>query len=181
MPRRSILSATERDTLLALPESQDDLIRYYMNGANVRSLYAIGQKQKLLREGIDTWDTVQTFLTFDNGAQWTVETGWCLPASFPKANDGRSFIITENKYFRADAQLRGYEIFAQQQSSTPNYNFINYINGKASGYGIQPLHDFIEHILTGTPYLATAEDGLQATLICEAVHQSLDRGEVVYL
>lgn len=29
MPRRSILSATERDTLLALPDSQDDLIRYY--------------------------------------------------------------------------------------------------------------------------------------------------------
>ncbi|RMR22439.1 DUF4158 domain-containing protein, partial [Pseudomonas syringae group genomosp. 3] len=29
MPRRSILSASERDTLLALPDSQDDLIRYY--------------------------------------------------------------------------------------------------------------------------------------------------------
>ncbi len=29
MPRRLILSATERDTLLALPESRDDLIRYY--------------------------------------------------------------------------------------------------------------------------------------------------------
>ena len=29
MPRRLILSATERGTLLALPESQDDLIRYY--------------------------------------------------------------------------------------------------------------------------------------------------------
>lgn len=29
MPRRSILSATECDTLLALPDSQDDLIRYY--------------------------------------------------------------------------------------------------------------------------------------------------------
>lgn len=29
MPRRSILSATERASLLALPESQDDLIRYY--------------------------------------------------------------------------------------------------------------------------------------------------------
>lgn len=28
IPRRSILSAIERDTLLALPESQDDLIRY---------------------------------------------------------------------------------------------------------------------------------------------------------
>lgn len=29
MPRRSILLASERDTLLALPDSQDDLIRYY--------------------------------------------------------------------------------------------------------------------------------------------------------
>ncbi|RMN68159.1 Transposase [Pseudomonas savastanoi pv. savastanoi] len=29
MPRRSILSASERDTLLALPDIQDDLIRYY--------------------------------------------------------------------------------------------------------------------------------------------------------
>lgn len=29
MPRRSILSASERDTLLALLENQDDLIRYY--------------------------------------------------------------------------------------------------------------------------------------------------------
>ena len=29
MPRRSILSATERDNLMALPEGEDDLIRYY--------------------------------------------------------------------------------------------------------------------------------------------------------
>ncbi|MCV5863352.1 hypothetical protein OFN36_30560, partial [Escherichia coli] len=28
MPRRLILSATERDSLLELPESEDDLIRY---------------------------------------------------------------------------------------------------------------------------------------------------------
>src|SRR3546814_14630488 len=29
MPRRSILSATERQSLLALPDVKDDLIRYY--------------------------------------------------------------------------------------------------------------------------------------------------------
>ena len=29
MPRRSILSPAERDTLLALPEAQDELIRHY--------------------------------------------------------------------------------------------------------------------------------------------------------
>ena len=29
MPRRSILSATERDALLAIPEARDELIRLY--------------------------------------------------------------------------------------------------------------------------------------------------------
>ena len=29
MPRRSILSAAERDSLLALPDSEDELIRHY--------------------------------------------------------------------------------------------------------------------------------------------------------
>ena len=29
MPRRSILSAAERESLLALPDAKDDLIRYY--------------------------------------------------------------------------------------------------------------------------------------------------------
>ncbi len=29
MPRRSILSAAERESLLALPDSKDDLIRHY--------------------------------------------------------------------------------------------------------------------------------------------------------
>jgi hypothetical protein len=30
MPRRSILSAAERDSLLALPDSEDELIRQYL-------------------------------------------------------------------------------------------------------------------------------------------------------
>ncbi|QKJ86063.1 Gfo/Idh/MocA family oxidoreductase [Paramixta manurensis] len=158
-----------------------DLIRYYMNGANALTVYAIGQKKLLQAEGIDTWDTIQCFVTFDNGAQWTVETGWCLPDAFPKANDGRSFVITEKKYFRADAQYRGYEIFGETRNATPNYNFINYINNVATGYGIQPVNDFVDHVLDDVPFLATAEDGLQSARICEAVHRSLECGLAVNL
>lgn len=32
MPRRSILSAAERTSLLALPDTEDDLIRHYTYG-----------------------------------------------------------------------------------------------------------------------------------------------------
>jgi hypothetical protein len=43
MPRRSILSATERDCLLALPEGQDDLIHHYT--FNEQDLSLIRQRQ----------------------------------------------------------------------------------------------------------------------------------------
>ncbi|HCU6805516.1 DUF4158 domain-containing protein [Escherichia coli] len=46
MPRRLILSATERDTLLALPESQDDLIRYYTFNDHDRALFGLPPRQK---------------------------------------------------------------------------------------------------------------------------------------
>ncbi len=38
MPRRSILSAAERESSLALPDSKDDLIRHYtFNDTDLRS------------------------------------------------------------------------------------------------------------------------------------------------
>ena len=38
MPRRSILSSTERDSLLALPDSKDELIRHYTFNETDRSI-----------------------------------------------------------------------------------------------------------------------------------------------
>src|SRR3989338_3360606 len=38
MPRRSILSAAERDSLLAFPDNQDDMIRYYTFNDNDLSI-----------------------------------------------------------------------------------------------------------------------------------------------
>jgi hypothetical protein len=43
MPRRSILSVTERDNLLALPHTEDGLIRYYTFSDSDQSL--IGQRR----------------------------------------------------------------------------------------------------------------------------------------
>ena len=45
----AILSASERDTLLALPDSQDDLIRYYT--FNESDLSLIRQRQRAARSG----------------------------------------------------------------------------------------------------------------------------------
>ena len=45
MPRRSILSATERDSLLEMPTSKEDLIRHYT--FDETDLSIIGQRRGL--------------------------------------------------------------------------------------------------------------------------------------
>ncbi|WP_460485445.1 DUF4158 domain-containing protein, partial [Escherichia coli] len=47
MPRRSILSAAERESLLALPDSKDDLIRHYTFNDTDLSIIRQGTVAKL--------------------------------------------------------------------------------------------------------------------------------------
>lgn len=157
-----------------------DLVRY-ISGQEVKSVYAVGQKRLLAGRGINTWDSVQSTLLMEDGSSWGVENGWVLPDSFPKDNDGRIAVVCDNAYIRSDSQSRGLEIITPEGVKTPNSYFINYHNGVASGFGIEPINDFIKAVKNGTPYAATTNDGLQASRICEAAHKSLESGKPVVL
>ncbi|PTC57114.1 hypothetical protein C5I05_14275 [Salmonella enterica subsp. enterica serovar Copenhagen] len=50
-------------------------------------------------------------------------------------------------------------------------------NGVASGFGIDPINDFVRAVRHKAPYPVTAEDGLAVSRICEAVHRSLESGK----
>ena len=58
---------------------------------------------------------------------------------------------------------------------------MDYKNGKASGFGLDPIKDFIKDVKSGNKFIADEIDGLKATLIAAAVHKSLETGEVVKL
>ena len=155
-----------------------DCIRF-LTGQEVVEVFAVGQKGILSSQGIDCYDSIQTMLIMSDGSSWTVDNCWTLPNSFPKSNDGRATILTENKFIRVDSQDRGLEIFTPQKISTPNSYFITYRNGRASGFGIDPIYDFAQSIIDGTSFIADAFDGIQATRIAVAVHESLETKKVV--
>lgn len=157
-----------------------DQIRWY-TGCEVKSVYALGTKRLLKSKGIDTYDSIQTFMEMDDGTYWTVENSWVLPSGFPKNNGGRTEILCDNMMFRLDSQNRGSEIYGSDKGKTPNSYFIIENNGKASGFGIQPINDFVYCILNDVPFIADANDGLQAELIADAVHKSLMSGERVVI
>ncbi|HAV0429309.1 TPA: Gfo/Idh/MocA family oxidoreductase [Klebsiella oxytoca] len=153
-----------------------DLVRY-LSGQEVASVYAVGQKQLLDVWGIDTYDSVQSLLTMTDGSSWVVENSWVLPEGFPKDNDGRIEILCGTTWIRSSSQHRGLEITTPDKTLTPNSYFINYRNGVASGFGIDPINDFVRAVRNRSPYPVTAEDGLAVSRICEAVHRSLVSGK----
>lgn len=155
-----------------------DLIRWYM-GCEVTEVYAVGTKEYLKSQGVDTYDTIQAFLTFENGCHWTVENSWVLPAGFAKNNDGRTQILTTNTLLRVDSQNRGVEIYDSSKCRTPNYCFMQMFEGRPVGFGYDPINDFVRCIQYDLPFVADAKDGLEAEIIAEAVHKSVETANVV--
>ena len=54
-------------------------------------------------------------------------------------------------------------------------------NNKAFGFGIDPINDFTDSIISGEKFMANAVDGLEATKIADAVHESIITGKPVKL
>lgn len=155
-----------------------DLIRWYM-GCEAVEVYAMGSKKLLSSKGIDTYDSIQSIIKFENGCTWVVENSWVLPSGFPKANDGKTSIITSESYIRVDSQERGVQFFDQNKQMTPNVYFFNEWNGKQFGFGMEPINDFIDSVVYDKEFLADGNDGLEASKIAEAVHESLSIGETI--
>ncbi|WP_040982396.1 Gfo/Idh/MocA family protein [Oceanobacillus jeddahense] len=156
-----------------------DLIRY-LTGSEVETVYATGNKGVLANQGIDTYDSMQAILTMTDGSNWTVENAWVLPNTFPKSNDGQLVIVTDNKYFKNES-YRGLEQYTSEKASIPNYLFMNFDEEVPWGFGIEPIQDFVRNIIENTDFRANVYDGLQATKIANAIHESVITKKIIKL
>lgn len=156
-----------------------DLMRY-ITGSEVKKVYAVGTKKVLKEEGIDSYDSISATMTFDDGSNWTLENSWILPNSFPKSNDGQLIVLTEKQYFKNES-YRGLKTYDQNKESLPNYIFMNFEEGNINGFGLEPMIDFVKAVEYGSDYKSVLIDGVKATEIAEAIHKSLETGEIIEL
>ncbi|MHB0878578.1 MAG: Gfo/Idh/MocA family protein [Anaerolineae bacterium] len=167
-----------------------DLVRWVMGAEAVR-VAATGAKHKLLSLGIDTYDAVCARVEFDNGACVSFDTSWVLPEGFEAmVNQGLRLTGTEG-VAEVDTQDRGARaVSTRDGQQTWNMGFLSEDtapDGRAlfRGYGIESIADFVQnvsHLQNGgcladlTGRLADARDGLEATKIAVAVHESAEHG-----
>jgi predicted dehydrogenase len=121
-----------------------DLIYSYYRTKPV-SLTAVGQKKRLVRDGIDAYDAVQVRVDFDNGMSINFHNNWITPPDFEgPVNQGHEIIGTDGKV-ESDQQYRGLRWWhAGGGSRTSNNHFTRDVprpDGSRAyvGYGVDSL------------------------------------------
>jgi predicted dehydrogenase len=150
---------------------------YWFSGKTVESVYGVGTKKKLISMGIDLYDTIQATLNYTDGTHSTMTSSWVLPNSMPLiydmkleiiGTDGALYIDTNDQMVR-----HGSDRYTHLHTlGTP-------INNMATGNSNYMLHYFIDCIRNNVVPEADHAVGLANTKIVEAIHKSVETGEVV--
>jgi predicted dehydrogenase len=121
-----------------------DLIWSYYKSKPV-SLTAVGQKKRLIRDGINAFDAVQVRVDYDNGMSINYHNNWITPADFEgPVNQGHEILGADGKV-ESDQQYRGFRWWnAGGGSRTSNNHFTREVqrpDGSKGyiGYGVDSL------------------------------------------
>jgi len=121
-----------------------DLIYSYYHSKPV-SLTAVGQKKRLVRDGINAYDAVQVRVDFENGMSINFHNNWVTPPEFEgPVNQGHEIVGADGKV-ESDQQDRGFRWWNKgDKSRTANNHFTREVarpDGTRAyvGYGVDSL------------------------------------------
>jgi predicted dehydrogenase len=121
-----------------------DLIYHYYKSKPV-SLTAVGQKKRLVRDGINAYDAVQVRVDFANGMSINFHNNWITPPDFEgPVNQGHEIVGADGKV-ESDQQYRGFRWWNKGGGSrTSNNHFTRDVkrpDGSPAyvGYGVDSL------------------------------------------
>ena len=159
-----------------------DLILHYYKSKPV-SLTAVGQKKRLVRDGIDAYDAVQVRVDFQNGMSVQFNNHWITPPDFEgPVNQGHELVGCEGKV-ESDQQYRGLRWWHKGGGSrTVNTHFTRQVkrpDGSMAqiGYGADSLIASVAAICRMKFFGATREElaeiyptAEQARIVVAIVH-----------
>jgi predicted dehydrogenase len=121
-----------------------DLIYHYYKSKPV-SLTAVGQKKRLVRDGINAYDAVQVRVDFENGMSINFHNNWITPQDFEgPVNQGHEIVGADGKV-ESDQQYRGFRWWNKGGGSrTANNHFTRDVcrpdkTQAYVGYGVDSL------------------------------------------
>jgi predicted dehydrogenase len=125
------------------PHWTDLIYSYYRS--KPAALTAVGQKKRLIRDGINAYDAVQVRVDFENGMSINFHNNWITPPEFEApVNQGHEIVGADGKV-ESDQQYRGFRWWNQGGASrTANNHFTRDVarpDGTRAyvGYGVDSI------------------------------------------
>jgi predicted dehydrogenase len=134
----------------------------------------------LVARGLDTYDTLQALVSFSGGASAVFEASWILPETLPMIVDVKYEVIGSEGALYVDWHDQGLHHVTAAGYRHPIVAGLD-VHGRPTGMPIWMLDSFVASVATGTPPVATIDDGLAATRTVAAIHRSAESGAVVAL
>lgn len=163
-----------------------DTVRWIV-GCEAVEVYAKQQKKKLVSMDIDTPDSVQALVTFENGATVLFDSNWILPRTFDGLNDQFVRIVGTEGTAYINLTNQGLQIYkpkfdgdfehANRSTVYTNTMFHNHVTGCVE----RSVAHFADCILNDREPAITVKDGVEPTRIACAIQESLEKGIPVKL
>lgn len=149
----------------------------YLKQTQPVKVYAVGTKKKLVAMGIDTYDSIQTVVTFADNTSAVFTSSWVLPESMPMIVDFKFEIIGEEGAIYVDMHDQMVHQAGDVYRHVPTVS--TSINGRLLAPPNHMLDAFVDNIRLNTDPLAGPEDGLINTKLVNAIHRSIESGDHV--
>ncbi|WP_084640076.1 Gfo/Idh/MocA family protein [Kaistia adipata] len=147
-----------------------DLVRWIF-GREPVSVYAQGHRGVLDGMGINSWDTIQSMVTFEGGAFCTFETSWILPESFTNVVDNRLTVYGTKGGLELRNEPSLWVYTDRYHTPFASESITRY--GKVAGGQYDSIRYFIDCVAEDITPEASGHDGLIATAMIEATLLSL--------
>lgn len=126
-------------------------------------------------------DSITALMTFENGVAGAMEACWVLPDTSAASIDDKMEIIGSAGVIYTDSCDRGMTIVGSDRIDSPDSRHWPDLNGEVSGALYEELTYFVNCILRGEQSMITADDGLGAIKVVQAVEQSIREGKEVQI
>jgi len=153
-----------------------DLMVWWFD-ANPVEVYAKGIKRVLKAKGWDTYDGIQSMVSFENGQFATFEAAWIYPATSPYMPDSFMEVIGSKGTTHINRQSEAIDAILEDKFNCPR-TFLNYkVFDDWVGAMPNAVRSFVNACKNNTETAVTVIEGLRSTAILDAIHRSLASGK----
>jgi len=153
-----------------------DLMTWWFDADPVEA-YAKGVKRVLVEKGFDTYDGIQSLVSYEGGKFATFEASWIYPNTSPYMPDSFMESIGTAGSLHLDRKAEAIDALLQEKFDCPR-TFLNYkVFEEWQGAFPSAVRAFVYAIEHDTEPHVSARDGVRSTAVLDAIHRSLASGK----